>query len=634
MIIGHSRPDTPTRVGLAMTFALAVWAATRVWAVCRAQHGLPMWDEAAHGLAGIEVADAIRRLAPLDFLLAIQRQALWPFVHSLMLAPAFLIGGIGIAPAEATSVILYAGTIVLIYVAGLRLLPGHGPWIGMGAAALALAAPSYRVYGSLAFLEMPGAFLLMVAFVLYARHLQAAPPWRLDAVAAGAAAAALFFCKYNYGVLWIATVAVSELRSLNREGRAVEALWPARSLRWWLRPMPLLLVVGILGIVAIVVTGGTSFQGFGQRISARTPGNLPYALWLIWLLWMVLPRRGQPSRAARAWSWLAPMHRELFGPILFSVAIWFTLPGHMREVLNFAANRDSGVPLWTLQGLLFYPRAFAADYSPVPAVGWAALALALWPPSRYHYVWRVAWLALVIALAATVLHRYRDSRFFFTVCPLIWLCASARVAKILDGLMQRRSFALRRRIGWALGMVMVLVGALAIARHTAWPERRAALRAPADVVHALDAVLEQIDPATVDAVLAERVALPGGRVAFRNAPPRVALLGYANGFSPGLLAWHARLTRPDLAPSRMPRRVPTLEAGASEAALAERVRWLDTHADVVLAALADSGDAEYEKEIAGDRRTLAGLESGADDWRERADARIGRFRIARFERAR
>ena len=134
-----------------------------------------MWDEAAHGLVGLQVADAIRRFDLLGLLSTLDAQALWPFVHSLMLAPAFLLGGMGVASAEATSVALYAATIVLLYVAGARLDRERGPWIGLAAASLALLAPAWRIYGTLAFLEMPGAFLLTLAFVLHARRVGQEP---------------------------------------------------------------------------------------------------------------------------------------------------------------------------------------------------------------------------------------------------------------------------------------------------------------------------------------------------------------------------------------------------------------------------------------------------------------------------
>ncbi len=616
----------PARVGLAIVLALASIAGAQLWRACRGQTGLAMWDESAHGLAGLQVADALRHLDPPGLFLAINRQALWPFVHSLMLAPAYLIAGNGLASAEATSVLLFVATMVLLFVAGTLVHPTRGAWVGLAAAALALLSPSYRVFGSLVMLEMPGAFLLVLAFVLHARAAaRASGPGALGA--AGWAATALFLCKYNYGVLWLAAVCLWEWQGIDAEARrrtrsALRALAPPRA---WLRPMPLLFAAGALAVLLILATGGGAFTVLGQRISVRSPGNLAYALWLAFGLWMILPRRGRESRAAWAWARLPKRARILGGTILLPLAVWFTIPwpNHLREFFHFVANRDSGMPVWTAEGLLFYPRAFAADFSPGPVVASVALALAWWPPppGRDHRPARLAWLAFAIAFAAIVLHRYRDSRFFFTVCPMLWLCAARNAVATADRLLGRvRPRALREGLWLAAAALTIAVAWPRPARDAAWIARRSAFRGPGDFVVALDAVLDEV-----------------GSAATPSRGPRSALLGYSNLLSPGLLAWHARLTRPEIPPGRLPQRVPFLGAGADEAALKARGQWLDARAEVVIAALADSvpESADYADETWADRRMVARMASGAESgWTLRQERTAGRFQISRFERDR
>ena len=616
------------RGGFAVILTLASSGGVDIWRACRAQTGLPMWDESAHALAGIQVADALRFPPdPFSLILAIHRQALWPFVHSLMLAPAFMIRGNNLASAEAVSVLLWVGTILLLFVAGTFVHPTRGAWVGLAAATLALLSPSYRVFGSLALLEMPGAFLLALAFVLQARA-EKRPASRGALAAAGFAATALFLCKYNYGLLWLAALAVWEWQGLGREDRrrARSALRPLANPRAWLRPMPLLFAAGALALAFILVSGGGTFSVLGLRVSARSPGNLPYALGVIFGLWMILPREGRESRAVRLWARL-PWRARVYGWTLVApLVFWFAIPPHLREFFNFIANRDSGIPFWTAEGLLFYPRAFAADFSPAPAVAWTALALAAWPPRSEPggRIARLAWLAFAIAMMATVFHRYRDSRFFFTVCPMLWLCA-ARNAGVIAG---RALGRLRPRFveegPWlALAALTIAAAWPRPARDSAWVAGRSAYRGPSDMVRALDSVLDELGPGVLT-------------LEARATAPRVVLLGYSNLLSPGLLAWHARLTRV-MESGRLPRRVPALVAEGGEAALAARGRWLDANADVVIAAFADSmpESAEYETEIAADRRTVSRMMTGAEPgWARVRERRSGRYRIERFERNR
>ncbi|MEO5616543.1 MAG: hypothetical protein ABIS67_02120, partial [Candidatus Eisenbacteria bacterium] len=202
--------------------------------MCRSHPSLPLWDEAAHGYAGVQVADAFRHFNPLELFLALNRQVVWPFVHSLLLAPALLLGGNTFAAAEAASLALYAATILAIFFAGTLLHPTRGALVGLAAASLALLAPSYRLFGSLAMLEIPGALLLAIALSLHALAArEPLVPGRLRA--AGLATTALFLCKYNYGLMWLLPLAFWEWRQLPDDfrRRARAAIRRRRSRESW-----------------------------------------------------------------------------------------------------------------------------------------------------------------------------------------------------------------------------------------------------------------------------------------------------------------------------------------------------------------------------------------------------------------
>jgi hypothetical protein len=141
----------------------------------------------------------------------------------------------------------------------------------------------------------------------------------------------------------------------------------------------------------------------------------------------------------------------------------------------------------------------------------------------------------------------------------------------------------------------------------------------------LDQVLEQIDSATVDAVLAERVPLPGGRIAIRNAPPRLMMIGYANELSPGLLAWHAPTVVSGARAARLPRRG---AGGGGSRGLARHARG-SSHRG--------AGGFGQRGVPAGSRgRARARRRGSKRASRDGASARtrVGRFRITRFEKDR
>lgn len=641
--------NAPRRLLAAAVAARVAFAVVDLRRLVRDTPSLPLWDEAAHGFAGVQVADALRHLNPIELCLALNRQVVWPFVHSLLLAPVFLLLGRDFAVAELASLALYAATVVTLFLAGTLLHPTRGAWVGLGAATLALLAPSYSVFGTLAMLEMPGALLLALAFALHARA--ASEPLEPRAVlAAGWATTALFLCKYNYGLLWLVPLAWWEWRLLPAEFRrnVVVGIRVRAIRRWWRRPMPLVFAAGVALMVGIVATGGGEFRLFGQRVSMRSPGNLAYALWLAGLLWLLIPRRGAESRARWVWARLPERARLLAQSLVLPLAVWFTLPypNRVKEFFGFIANRDSGHAGTLLDQVLFYPRAFAADFSPAAWVAWSVLALALVAPFRrpLRDPLRLAAVAMVLGYFATDWHRYRDSRFLFTVCPLIWLCAAAGATSLADDLVRRLpGRALRGTIWAGAAVALIVVAWTAAPREADLRARRLAFRGPVELLPAMDEVLEAVEPRATapDFQFAENGGAAGSvTAAFASAAPageRAWLLGYSNALSPALLAWRARIARPEIPFARLPKRAPFLDAGAEEGAIEERVRWLADRADLVITALGDSLPrsvaGEYARETWADRETLARLE-GSENWMKERDARLGRWRVAVFRRLR
>lgn len=582
-----------TGIALAGIAALAVVAALQLWRIAGADHGLPLWDPAEHGVAGVALAEALKRGDLPGFLLGINRQVLWPFAHSLLLLPWALLFGSGYAAAAQLSAVLYAGAVLALFGAGLGLHPTRGAWVGALAAALMLLAPIVRVFGSVCMLEMPGALFLALTVCLHVRACRDPAPRGLLA-AAGVSSAALFFCKYNYGLLWLTPLAI-------HEWRATPAAWRAgvraRAAAWFAgggmrKPFPLFMALHAFVIVAIAVTGGWVITIDSVRISMRSPGNPLYVFYLIALVRVAIGvrRAGGLRAVARRFS---QRHRILFATVGLPIAAWFLIPSPSRfgTFFGFVVNRETAQPLLSLARWLDYPRAFAHDYSPAPWIGWIVLGIALIPPRRspsHRDPWLLVYLAMWVGLIATAAHHYHQPRFLITVAPLVWLSAAQNTVTGLDVLL-RATPSWLRGLAWSASLAGLPAWAfLGAPPAAATVAGRSYLSSPP----ALGAVVERV----LD--LSER------------AEQTPWLLGYANELSPALLRWQGLLTHPRLPERRLPAGLPAVADAASDAAIAARIETLAASGRPVIAALgtgrwaANAGD---QKETAADRLTAARL---------------------------
>ena len=572
---------------------------------------LPRYDEASHAWAGIEVAQALRALDPIAFLLALDRQVVWPFVHSLLLAPAYLAAGEDINVARYVSVGAWAAATLLLAAAGRAMHPARGAWIGLAAAALALLSPLHQAFGTLAMLEATGTALLALALVL---HLMTLPGEgaRVPVAASAVAALALFLCKTNYGLMWIAPLAIGEWRLAPPEQRArahgAIAAWWKQGGAW--RPLPLALAVGVVAMAAIAATGGGEARFLRRTITFRSPGNL--ATLLVWLAAIACAWRALADRPStvRAWRALEPRQRALLAWLVLPILAWLLIPwpNRIRELVGFTLNRDSGLPFWTAAGFLDSFRSFVTQCSPTPAIGVAMLAAALWPPSRRASPReRLVWLAGVIAFAATIVHRDRAPRFLATVAPLLWLAAASRLLGAADALLDR---TLTRP---ALACVArSLAGPLLAAALLAL----AAVRAP-DLQRASDDRAAYVLHADVHAAMIRVLAL-----AAEDSGP-AWLLGLGNDVSPGLLRWESLWSH--VTPGRFPKRPEWIFAGESP--------WRSRRGVRVLAALPVGALAAREPawaaEVRADSTVAARLAADSTVTIEH-DERLGDVRVLAF----
>jgi hypothetical protein len=616
---------TSAVAGLAV-LALASLLSARLVRVATGEPGYPLWDPAAHGLAGLDLADALRAGDPLAALRVLNACVTWPFVHALLLVPGFLILGNGYATGDVVSAVLFGAAAVALFAAGLALHPRRGAWLGAAAAVLLLLAPAYRLYGTLTMLEIPGALLLAVALGWLARAGSPGEPStrrsRFALGAAGLASAALFLTKYNYGLLWLLPLALHEATGSSSAG-AREALAGARAWlrgRAWLRPFPLFVAAYALFLVAIVVTGGWDVVVAGRSVSIHSPGNPAYFLYLILLARLAARWARRPASLREAWRALPPRARILLGTAGAPLALWFAIPvpNRVSALADFIRNRSDAVPLGLLDRLAFYPRAFVSDYAPGPAIGAAVLLLALVPPLRTRRgdSSRLVYLAMWVGLLASTLHGYHQSRFLFTTALLVWLSAAGSAVSLAERALARPAVpAPFRRALWGAALAALVAWGAWGGPSDGW--LRAAHRGSQSGA-ALRPVLDWV----ADQVARE----PGGTV----------LLGENVRLSPALVAWRLRLVSPALRRAS-PARAAAPAPGADRAASTARADHLLRRFPRVLAVLPVPGgelvDDALLAETRGDSLTVARMREipgvAASAWAEFPEAGYRAVRLAR-----
>ena len=173
---------------------------------------LPLsYDEAAHALFALSIAQDLRTHDAFALAYDIYRQVYWPPLHSVIVGTAFTAFGDRIAVARAVSAVTYALIPIALLAAGRVLYPREDPargWVTGGVAALlAVATPALIPFASLAFLELPALLavtLTLLAYFVAERAVER--PRRRALVAAGVLLA--YFLKTNYGILLVLVLAL------------------------------------------------------------------------------------------------------------------------------------------------------------------------------------------------------------------------------------------------------------------------------------------------------------------------------------------------------------------------------------------------------------------------------------------
>jgi hypothetical protein len=573
-----------------------------------------MWDMAAHGLDGLHLADAARHLELLRFAATAWRMGLWPPVFPLIEAPAFLLFGGTYAVAHEMAVISFALCAGAIFGVGVLLRRGPaGVTCGLAASILLLRSPLFHLFGMLVMLELPGTLLFLAALAAYLAYVRT--DRRLYLVLTSIATTLVFFCKYNYGILWIVPLIVNEAVRSGCTLRKVASFAWRRLKGPKGRPFALFVAIYVIFLAAIALTGGFALDVAGRRVSVRSVANpASILIWIVVLRFLLVSPRGTFQRLARRWPAMPDRLRVPLCLVVLPVLIWFLDPTHMKGFFGFVENRSSHIPLASAEGLLYYPSAFAERFSPTAGIGWTVLGFAILfaclRVRSHDPAERIVSLCVLFGLVAVGVHRYKDPRFLFTVAPLIWLSFGAAVA--------HSARVLRRFRTVAETALVIILSAVTLAggrfEHPDIKEDFERSSIPASVGEPLDAVCD----------------LAAGSAG-------TLIVGCWNGLSPALVEWHCLLRVPGLAPSSLPVLPGNIERHAPPEVVLDRICGGSRIDEILVCALPADAPAwipAYEEEAEWGRQFLDAIRR---DVRFRNEAILefsaSGYRVWRFSRS-
>jgi hypothetical protein len=574
-------------IGVAIA-ALALRVGLELGAFAARALELPLWDEAKYGLAGARLAEALAKLDLVRFVALVYDLDVWPPLFPLTESLVFLAAGNSFAVARLMVVVMFSGLVVATFWSARELAPGS-PAVAAIAPALVASSPFVQLFAVQAMLEIPGALLYVLCLSAYLRHLRTGTRGTL--VATGVLSAALFFTKYNYGLLWLAPLFVNEAWLACGGFRAMgeRAVAAARRIHWR-RPFTLFVALYLIALAAILVTGGGALPIGERDVSVTSIGNPLYGLIVIVLVRAAWGWRRSWERF-KAWERaLGRRPRVLFWTAVVPAATWLLLPPHLRSFVDFVENRSDGPSLASTAGWLFHPRVFAEQFHPDARFGWIVAVVAIMALTRIGRVAtsvRILLLAVLANVAALTLHPYKEPRFLLIAAPVLWIAAAWNAVTLIEIALARAR--LTRVVSPAMlnGALALMALGLALTRPAASPSLRdsfASHTVPASTVPLVERVLELTE---------ERPTI---------------VLGTWNQLSPALIEWRflqrAASGRPGVEPELV---TPSRRGNAAAGQIARRLRD-DTAPVQVILFDADPANAPSPEWAAAFRSENAWLE--------------------------
>ena len=434
-----------------------------------------LWDNSthdrnAHYLFALRVVTDIENFHVGRLLYDLYEQRVWPPLHGTLAGLAMLVGGRDYRVAVLPNVLAWFGTMVFAFLAVRRAAPRGGVLAGWVAVLFVAASPAHRAYATDLMLECLGACLTLAVLYAYLVAVQSEGASRWPGRWLALALTTLFLHKYNYWILCVVTIALTEL--WRQPGAYWQALrdtaarcdWCA-FLRAQLRsPLNYPLAVILLLLVGLKLSRLEHITLFGREIAVNPPHTLitvAYALFFVRLaLWWRRSGRLEMQRFDARYQQLVFWH-------VAPVTMWFLLPKHLSSFVWFLSPANSTAQQKTslVEGLQFYWPHIAEEYH---TAAWCAmLAAALIVPAvllarRLRPGGIAILLLFALGLLLTATHPNHKGRYVHSWIALGWLSAGLGAAALVYGPLTAKLAVVRPWLSAAvlLGVACLLLPSL------------------------------------------------------------------------------------------------------------------------------------------------------------------------------
>lgn len=172
------------------------------------------WDSGAYACEGLRIAQDLKTGDMISFAADSYRQGWWPFFHSWLLAPAFILFGNTYAVARGVSMFCFILFVFVLYLASLEMSRKQGHWVGLMTVYLALTSLPLLVLSAMCMSEMPGLLMTFITFFLYLKAIKHQKSFLF--VCTSLVMALTLFTKWHHGLFVVFAIFITQLTATKK----------------------------------------------------------------------------------------------------------------------------------------------------------------------------------------------------------------------------------------------------------------------------------------------------------------------------------------------------------------------------------------------------------------------------------